>query len=194
MASATRVLDRPWTAPGRSSRGQKLADRVFDTADGQARDLCDGAGLTSVGTAARSVILFLALLLIACAAPPSGPFVVIETASDLARFRVEIADTDALRERGLMGRTSLADDAGMLFVWPEDTASAFWMKDTLIRLSVAFISADGQVLRMFDMEPCQADPCPVYDPHASYRMALEVRQGALDRRGVRIGDRVRLVR
>ncbi len=114
--------------------------------------------------------------------------------SGIVRFRVEIADTDALRERGLMGRTALEDDAGMLFVWSDDTSSAFWMKDTPLRLSIAFIGADGAVLRTFDMEPCQADPCPVYDPHVSYRMALEVRQGALERRGMRVGDRARLIR
>jgi len=110
------------------------------------------------------------------------------------RFRVEIADTEPVRERGLMGRTSLDDDAGMVFVWTEDTSSPFWMKDTPLRLSIAFIAADGEVLRTFDMEPCQGDPCPVYDPHLSYRTALEVRQGALERRGVRVGDRARLVR
>lgn len=128
----------------------------------------------------------------ACAA--AGPTVVFDLPSGSTRVRVEIADTEALRERGLMGRTSLADDAGMLFQWPEDTMSSFWMKDTLIPLSVAFVSADGRVLTLLDMEPCRADPCPVYDPHVSYRMALEVKQGTFARSGVRVGDRMRLVR
>lgn len=128
------------------------------------------------------------------AGPPPPPFVAIEV-SEATRFvRVEIAETEAQRQRGLMLRTTLEEDAGMLFIWPQDTASAFWMKDTPLRLSVAFIGASGEIVRMFDMEPCTADPCPVYDPHTTYRMALEVRHGALDRLGVRIGDRVRLVR
>ena len=109
-------------------------------------------------------------------------------------MRVEIAETETQRQRGLMGRTAIEEDAGMLFVWPADTSSPFWMKDTPLRLSIAFISAEGTIVRMFDMEPCTADPCPVYDPGMSYRMALEVRQGALDRQGVRVGDRARLVR
>ena len=135
----------------------------------------------------------LALLAVgACAA--TGPAVVFDTATGSARVRVEIADTDPLRERGLMGRTSLADDAGMLFQWPEDTTSSFWMKDTLIPLSIAFVSVDGRVLALLDMEPCRADPCPTYDPHVSYRMALEAKQGAFVRWGVRVGDRARLVR
>ncbi len=128
------------------------------------------------------------------AGPPPPPYLAIE-ATEATRFvRVEIAETETQRQRGLMGRTAIEEDAGMLFVWPADTSSPFWMKDTPLRLSIAFISADGRIVRMFDMEPCAADPCPVYDPGMSYRMALEVRQGALDRQGVRVGDRARLVR
>lgn len=146
---------------------------------------------TLVATAAAAALAFAA-----CGAPgpPPPPFVALE-AADATRFvRVEIAETEAARERGLMRRTSLEEDAGMLFVWPEDTSSAFWMKDTPLRLTVAFISADGRIVRAFDMEPCAADPCPLYEPQLSYRMALEVRQGALDRLGVKVGDRARLVR
>jgi len=93
-----------------------------------------------------------------------------------------------------MGRTRLDDDAGMLFQWSDDTNASFWMKDTLIPLSIAFVSAEGRVLALLDMDPCRADPCPVYYPHVSYRTALEVKQGAFARWGVRIGDRARLVR
>ena len=128
------------------------------------------------------------------ACTPSGPAIVFDTPSGSARVRVEIADTDALREKGLMGRTRLDDDAGMLFQWTDDTNASFWMKDTLIPLSIAFVSAEGRVLALLDMDPCRADPCPVYDPHVSYRTALEVKQGAFARWGVRIGDRARLVR
>lgn len=137
-------------------------------------------------------LLAAAVALAACA--PSGPAVAFDTGHGPVRVRVEVADTPATRERGLMGRTSLDDDAGMLFVWDGDAASAFWMKDTLIPLSVAFIDADGTVLRILDMEPCRADPCPLYDPQVRYRMALEMRQGAFSRWGVRPGDRARLAR
>ncbi len=139
-----------------------------------------------------AAIAFAILAASACA--PSGPAVVLDTPIATSRVRVEVADTPELREKGLVGRTSLADDAGMIFVWPDDTTSGFWMKDTLIPLSIAFISADGHVLAMFDMEPCRVDPCPVYDPGTRYRMALEANRGALARWGVRVGDRARLVR
>lgn len=147
--------------------------------------------MARAGAVARALII---VLFAASCAAPSGPYVAVSTAQGETPFRVEVADTEAARERGLMGRTELADGAGMLFVWPEDTTASFWMKDTLIPLSVAFIAADGRIMRILDMEPCPADPCPTYDPRASYRMALEVRQGSFARNGVRVGDRATLVR
>lgn len=127
-------------------------------------------------------------------APPAGPRAVIETAGGERVFRVEIADTDELRSRGLMGRERLDEDAGMAFLWPEDTDSAFHMRDTLIPLSVAFFSAEGRILRILEMVPCTADPCPRYDPETRYRGALELNGGALARAGVRAGDRLRIQR
>lgn len=118
----------------------------------------------------------------------------IELASGRAVFGIAIVETDVLRSRGLMGRERLADDAGMAFLWSEDTVSAFHMKDTLIPLTVAFFAADGRILRMIDMTPCPADPCPAYDPGLPYRGALEVNAGALARKGVRVGDRIRIER
>jgi uncharacterized membrane protein (UPF0127 family) len=105
---------------------------------------------------------------------------------------VEIADTPAEREQGLMGRTTLPDGAGMVFVFPEDQRGAFWMKDTLIPLSIAFYAADGRIVKILDMEPCDADPCPLYDPGVAYRGALEVNQGAFESWGISAGDRLRI--
>lgn len=135
-----------------------------------------------------------ALSVAACASEPPPPRAVIETASGRAIFRVEIAETDDARSRGLTGRERLAEDAGMAFLWGEDTTTGFHMKDTLIPLTVAFFDADGRILRMLEMAPCRADPCPAYDAAVRYRGALEVNAGALERRGVRLGDRVRIER
>jgi uncharacterized membrane protein (UPF0127 family) len=87
---------------------------------------------------------------------------------------VEVADSDDERAAGLMNRESLPEDAGMIFVFPEDHSGGFWMKDTLIPLSIAFADADGRILRILDMTPCEVDPCRIYDPAVSYRSALEV--------------------
>jgi uncharacterized membrane protein (UPF0127 family) len=105
---------------------------------------------------------------------------------------VEIADTPSEREQGLMNRETLAADAGMAFVFPEDVRGAFWMKNTLIPLSIAFYSGDGRILKILDIEPCDADPCPLYDPKVAYRGALEVNQGAFSGWGISEGDRLRI--
>jgi hypothetical protein len=91
-----------------------------------------------------------------------------------------------------MGRTSLPADAGMVFTFPDEHEGAFWMKDTLIPLSIAFYAADGRILRILDMTPCTREPCELYDPGVSYRGALEVNRGAFRRWGISEGDRLRI--
>lgn len=105
---------------------------------------------------------------------------------------VYVADQPATRQQGLMGVTDLPRDAGMVFLSPEDRGGGFWMKNTLIPLSIAFFAADGAVLAVLDMEPCEADPCPIYDPGVTYRGALEVNQGHFDEIGLDTGWRVEL--
>jgi uncharacterized membrane protein (UPF0127 family) len=107
---------------------------------------------------------------------------------------VEIADSDEERRVGLMNRESLSEDAGMIFLFPRDTRGGFWMKDTLVPLSIAFVDRGGEILRILDMEPCRADPCRVYDPGVAFRSALEVNRGAFERWGVEEGDRLTLER
>ena len=97
---------------------------------------------------------------------------------------VYLADTPARRREGLMGWESLPEATGMLFVFEEEREGGFWMKDTLLALSIAFADADGELVAILEMEPCEADPCPTYDPGVAYRYALEVEQGAFERRGV----------
>ena len=123
----------------------------------------------------------------------SGPVVLIETAGgDEVVVAVEVADSAEERQVGLMGRESLPEDAGMIFLFDEDTSGGFWMKDTLIPLSIAFADADGTIVSILDMEPCAADPCEIYDPGVPYRSALEVNRGAFSRWGVEEGDRLTL--
>jgi uncharacterized membrane protein (UPF0127 family) len=122
----------------------------------------------------------------------SGPVVVIQTPSGEVVVPVEVADGPEERQVGLMNRESLPEDAGMIFLFDEATTSGFWMKDTLIPLSIAFADADGMIVRILDMEPCEADPCEVYDPGVPYWSALEVNQGSFSRWGVEEGDSLTL--
>ncbi len=99
---------------------------------------------------------------------------------ETTRVRVEVADTDASQEFGLMCRTSLAPDAGMLFWFADTTQDSFWMKNTLIPLSIAFLDDSWRVVGLMDMAVApdpQNGPFPLYAPKASYRYALEVNQG-----------------
>ena len=122
----------------------------------------------------------------------TGPQVLIDTGEEEVAVDVEVADSDEERAAGLMHRELLPADAGMIFVFPEEASGGFWMKNTLIPLSIAFADADGRILRILDMEPCEADPCRIYDPGVSYRSALEVNQGAFSDWGVEEGDRLTL--
>lgn len=107
---------------------------------------------------------------------------------------VWLADDQAERSRGLMFVTDagLGGKDGMVFVFPEDSGAAFFMKNTKLPLSIAYIDGDGQVVSTTDMEPCPADTtdCPVYPADGPYRLALEVPVGELARLGVTEGSTV----
>ncbi|MGH2694162.1 MAG: DUF192 domain-containing protein [Actinomycetota bacterium] len=124
----------------------------------------------------------------------SGPMAtataLIDTGGDSVLVNLEIADTDAERRRGLMFRESLPQDRGMAFVYFEEHSGGFWMRNTLIPLSIAFFDRGGEILRILDMEPCETDSCEIYDPGVSYVGALEVNQGMFDEWGVEEGDRI----
>ena len=118
----------------------------------------------------------------------------LATGKRTVTIRVEVASTDPQRAEGLMNRRRLAPNAGMVFLFAKPTRTQFWMKDTLIPLSIAFYDGRGRILRILDMAPCRADPCRVYDAGLAFRGALEVNQGAFRRWGVRRGSTVRLRR
>jgi uncharacterized membrane protein (UPF0127 family) len=101
---------------------------------------------------------------------------------------LQVARTSQARARGLMGRASLPEDGGMVFLFDDETRAAFWMKDTLIPLSILFWQGDGRVIDILDMSPCRADPCPVYRASAPYVGAIEMNRGAFERLGVEVGD------
>jgi uncharacterized membrane protein (UPF0127 family) len=91
-----------------------------------------------------------------------------------------------------MHRESLDQDAGMAFLYAQPTTGSFWMKDTLIPLSIAFWDENERIVAMLDMPPCRADPCPQYDPHQTYVGALEVNRGFFGDHGVVLQDAVTL--
>jgi uncharacterized membrane protein (UPF0127 family) len=91
------------------------------------------------------------------------------------RIQVEVAATPAARQRGLMGRTHLAADSGMLFVFEAPGRHCFWMRDTPLPLAIAFIDTQGRVVHRADMHP-RTDT--MHCPPVVVRYALEIAQGS----------------
>ena len=104
---------------------------------------------------------------------------------------VETADTLESQEKGLMGRENLDENRGMLFVYERDAKKSFWMKNTTIPLSIAYIAADGTIREIYDMEPLSTR---TVDSRYSVRYALEVNQGAFERHGIKAGDKVEFIK
>jgi uncharacterized membrane protein (UPF0127 family) len=102
---------------------------------------------------------------------------------------LEIAQTDKERAKGLMNRSSLSDGEGMLFVFESEQILSFWMKNTLIPLSIAFIRTDGRIIEIRDL---QALDVSTVRSSRSARYALEVPQGWFSRAGLEPGDYLRL--
>ena len=92
---------------------------------------------------------------------------------------VALADEVPERSRGLMGVNELGDLAGMLFSYPAPSRSGFWMQGTLIALDISFFTAEGVLVDAFEMELCEANPCPFYYSQADFQWALETPAGLL---------------
>ena len=121
--------------------------------------------------------------LVACA--KGGPYVELKG----HRYTVEFAEDDATREYGLMNRTEMADDHGMLFVFQNDEPRAFWMKNTKIPLDMIFIDRNRKVVSIkHDAPPCVTERCPAYMSNGPVRYVLELNGGQAARLGLTEGD------
>lgn len=102
-------------------------------------------------------------------------------------LHVEVARTEQEQARGLMFRNEIPEDRGMLFVYDLDRRLSFWMKDTKVPLSIAFIASDGTIREIQEMKPLSLREVV---SRQSVRYALEVNQGYFERHGIKIGDTV----
>ena len=105
------------------------------------------------------------------------------------QFDVELAVTPEQRREGLMYRDRLGEREGMLFVFDREQMLTFWMRNTPLPLSIAFIDARGVIVHITDMVPFSEVPVSSQFPA---RFALEVNRGAFARAGVAVGDLVEL--
>ncbi len=102
---------------------------------------------------------------------------------------VEIADTPTMIAQGLMGRTELPEGHGMLFIYNTTERRCFWMKNTLIPLSVAFFDDDRSCINILDMDPPVGNQFIKYRSTAPARYALEVPQGWFEKHGIQRGSK-----
>jgi uncharacterized membrane protein (UPF0127 family) len=122
-----------------------------------------------------------------------GEVALAVTAADgeVTGWCVLLALTSDQRQRGLMEVTDLRGYSGMLFVFPTDSPSGFYMRNTPTPLTIGWFDAEGELVSTADMEPCaDVDDCPTYSPTGQYRFALEVPQGRLDDLGAGPGSRL----
>jgi hypothetical protein len=127
--------------------------------------------------------------------PEGYSAVVIEVTQEdgtTEEFCVWLAESSDQHQRGLMEVTSLGGADGMLFRFPGDYTGSFWMKDTVLPLSIAFFAGDGAFVSATDMEPCPptAESCPLYQADGPYTDAIEVVQGDLLSLGIGSGSRL----
>jgi len=106
------------------------------------------------------------------------------------RFKVEVADDEPSRTRGLMFRDSLADDAGMLFVFESEQPLAFWMKNTRIPLDILYFDDARRLVSVSSAPPCTTPQCPNYPSDGPARYTLELKAGTARRLGASRGDEI----
>lgn len=145
--------------------------------------------------AIRVILPWLALLTVSCMSGSLGSADPLEAEAMRSIelrigekvFLLEVAEDDRSRHIGLMGRTELSHSEGMLFVYPDERIRAFWMKDTLIPLSLAFVDAAGVIISVHDMRPGSRDPV-VSERPAGY--VIELALGEFSEAGVVPGDSI----
>lgn len=136
------------------------------------------------------LIQSIALLLVAlasCLPVAAQSLPTVELTINGHHVTAEVAATEATRTTGLMRRFSLRPDHGMLFVFEQPQPLAFWMKNTYIPLSIAFIGIDGRILNIEDMAPLTE---MTHGSRAPAIYALEMKKGWFAQLGIQPGDRV----
>ena len=111
----------------------------------------------------------------------------IKSNEKTVKLKVEVVADNTTRSIGLMNRFSLAPDHGMLFVFAQSEPLAFWMKNTFVPLSIAYIDAKGVIVNILDMKPHDESTYPSAGPAM---FALEMKQGWFKERGIKAGDKL----
>jgi uncharacterized membrane protein (UPF0127 family) len=134
-------------------------------------------------------LLLLPLLLVTTSCMSSEPRVRLAG----VWFSVELADTQKEQSLGLMFRDELADDQGMLFIFPTETRRSFWMKNTRIALDIFYFGSDLKLVSVAEnTPPCRTERCPSYPSTGPAQYVLELNAGKAAELGVKAGDLLEL--
>lgn len=116
-----------------------------------------------------------------------GEFPTMQLSAGMYLIKAEVAANEADREQGLMFREHLADNQGMLFIFDQAAGHCFWMKNTLLPLSIAFLADDGTIVNIENMAPeTENNHCP----RQAVRFALEMNQGWFSKKGLKAGAKI----
>ena len=135
----------------------------------------------------KTVAGLLAGLLLSGLAGAQSAMPVMELTAGFHRIEAEVAANDQNRQVGLMNRKSMAQQRGMLFVFPQANTHCMWMRNTLVPLSVAFLDEDGAIINIEDMQPQTENNHCARRPA---RYALEMNLGWFAQRGLKPGTRL----
>ena len=128
---------------------------------------------------------------------PEAPTVVLKTRPTAMlggqTVQLDIADTPEKRQKGLSGRSGLAEDEGMLFIFPENGLHSFWMKDMLFSIDILWLNSEGEVVHLVENASPSSYPAS-FSPENPALFVLELSAGASARLGVEVGDTVTLLR
>jgi hypothetical protein len=133
------------------------------------------------------LVLSVSLLGAAQAQEPQGHLERVKITAGMYQIDAQVAQNSAQREYGLMFRKEMADTEGMVFVFEQPSEQCFWMKNTILPLTAAFIADDGRIVNLADMQPqtenthCSTEPV---------RFVLEMNQGWFAKRGIKPGSKL----
>jgi len=164
------------------------------TTPGNVLGLAPVSLLHSTGRGLKIALMIGLALLVALLSPPAraqgdlpvpqSRLPIVELTAGMHLIRAELAEEPGTRARGLMMREKLGNNEGMLFVFPEKAGHCFWMRNTLIALSIAFLDDDGTIVNIADMNPrSEQSHCPA----RPIRFALEMERGWFATRGLAAG-------
>lgn len=134
-----------------------------------------------------SKIFSLFALLLSWSVATAQDLPTVELSAGMHRITAEVAATPAARMQGLMGRKAMPQNAGMLFVFEQAERHCFWMKNTPLPLSIAFLDDEGRIVNIADMEPLSEKS---HCAEAPVRLALEMNQGWFAKRALKKGAKI----